>query len=412
MTRTTRLLLPLAIVAGALAIFAYLAATRPQLARDRPDEKVWTVAVAEVRFGDVRPELRLYGEVVAGREADLRSLVAGTVVQIGAGLVEGGVVRRGDLLLITDAFDYRAALDERTAQLAEARAKLDEFAARHEGERVTLALNRDQLALRDRDAERARTLRARGTVSDKFFDNAEMAALQQRQLVAAGSQRVAAEAARVAQQRAAIERLEVALRRARRDLANTRLGAPFDGFVFDVTAAEGKRFGVNDRVARLVDADHLEASVSLSDAQYGRIFAAEGTLIGRPLRVRWRVGGETLAYDAVVARAGARIAAQSGGVEVFASLMTDGLSTPLRPGAFIEVSFPDRVYHNVARLPESALNGETVYVVASDRLEARRVTIAAHEGGAVIVSGDLAAGERVVTTRFPEIAPGLKVEVR
>ena len=412
MTRTTRLLLPLAIVAGALAIFAYLAATGPQLARDRPEEKVWPVAVAEVRFGDVRPELRLYGEVVAGREADLRSLVAGTVVKIGSGLVEGGVVRRGDLLLVTDPFDYRAALDERTAQLAEARAKLDEFTARHQGERATLALNRDQLALRDRDAERARALRVRGTVSEKFLDNAQMAAMQQRQLVAGGTQKVAAEAARVAQQHAAIERLEVAARRARRDLAQTRLSAPFDGFVFDVAAAEGKRLGVNDRVARLIDADRLEASVYLSDAQYGRILAVEGTLVGRPIRVMWRVGGETIAYDAVVARAGARITAQSGGVEVFASLMTDGLQTPLRPGAFVEVSVPDRVYHDVARLPESALHGETVYVVASDRLEARRVTVAAHEGAAVIVNGDLAAGERVVITRFPEIAPGLKVEVR
>ena len=72
----------------------------------------------------------------------------------------------------------------------------------------------------------------------------------------------------------------------------------------------------------------------------------------------------------------------------------------------------DRRFDGVADLPATALFGpDTVYVVIDGRLQARKVDVAARAGERIFVSGDLADGERVVTTRFKEIAPGLSVEV-
>ena len=72
----------------------------------------------------------------------------------------------------------------------------------------------------------------------------------------------------------------------------------------------------------------------------------------------------------------------------------------------------DRRYSNVARLPDSALHGDTVYVVVGDRLAARRVEVVAYHGEDIVVRGDLVDGDRVTITRFTEIADGVKVEVR
>ena len=85
---------------------------------------------------------------------------------------------------------------------------------------------------------------------------------------------------------------------------------------------------------------------------------------------------------------------------------------PLRPGAFIEVEMPDRLYQNVVELPASALfDGNTVYVVEDERLRPKTVELVAAYGQEVLIHADLEDGQPVVTSRLAEIAPGLKVKV-
>ena len=209
-----------------------------------------------------------------------------------------------------------------------------------------------------------------------------------------------------------IKRLEAEVQQARRDLEETRLTAPFDGFLVDVGTEIGKRVSEGDRVARLIDANRLEARFHLSNAQFGRLREADGYL-DRPVRVVWRVGRAPLSFDAVIERISGEIDATSGGVDLFARIRDIAPEKSLRPGAFVEVYLTDRLYRNVVRLPESALYDEdTVYVAEGGRLKARRIEVLVRLGEDVLVRGAFEDGERVVTTRIPEIGPGLRVKVQ
>jgi hypothetical protein len=55
--------------------------------------------------------------------------------------------------------------------------------------------------------------------------------------------------------------------------------------------------------------------------------------------------------------------------------------------------------------------GDTVYVVVDGRLAPRRVEIVGRDGADAFIRGDYTADDRIVVTRFPEIGPGIKVEV-
>lgn len=406
-----RLLLPIPVIAVGVGGLVWLALTKPELSPNPPLERVWTVEAATVGYGEVQPQLTLFGEVVAGREVEMRALVAGQVVEVGPGFVDGGSVRAGDLLVAIDPFEYQAILDEQRAQLAEAEARLEEIETRRRAAAESLARDEEQLAVTARDLARIEKLHERGTVSARSLDDSIMAQSKQQQLVEAGRNAVAAENARLEQQRAVIARLEVAVRRARRDLAQTRVAAPFDGFLHGIQAELGKRVGVNDRLARLIDAARLEVSFHLSDAQFGRILEAERGFAGRPASVVWRTGRQSFTYAARVDRVSATIEAASGGVDLYARLLDARLESPVRPGAFVEVRIADRRYARVARLPESVLHGDVVYVIENGRLAPRVVEVAAREGGDILVAEGVAEGERVVTTRFSEIGPGVRVKV-
>ena len=93
--RFSKVVLPLAIIAVAVLGAVYMAKTRPRVAPQPLQERAWAVAAVPASPVDVRPEMRLFGTIVAGREVELRPLVAGRVVAVGANFVEGGVVRAG-----------------------------------------------------------------------------------------------------------------------------------------------------------------------------------------------------------------------------------------------------------------------------------------------------------------------------
>ena len=411
--RFLKITLPLLTLVGAVLVVGYLQATRPEIERTGPAERARPIAASTVQIADIQPAIDAFGEVVAQRDVELRALVAGPVVAVGENFENGGTVRAGELLVEIDPFEYRAAVTEAQAALAEARAQLAETRAEVGAEEAGLVEDRTQLALAERELDRREALLAKGTASEKTVDDALVRRSDRARALAATERRLAGLRARIARQEAVIARTGVALERAERDLANTRLVAPFDGYLTGVTAALGKRLGVNDRVVRLLDLARLDIRIHLSDADYGRLVSSAAGLRGRPVEVTWRAGDRNFPFRAVIQRADGEVDASSGGVRVFARIEQEASRVPLRPGAFVEVRIPDRVYRAAARLPETALvGGDTVYAVVDGRLEPRPVALLARVGNDVVVSGGIIEGESVATTRFPEIGPGVKVEVR
>ncbi len=406
-----QLLLPILVIAAGLAAYQYLKSTRPEVAKRTPKPAVFAVKTAPVVFQTIQPQLKLYGTTVAGREVEIRALVAGQVVSTNDALRDGGEIKKGATILGIDPFEYRQAIDEVDAQLVELNAKVSELEASLAVEQTTLRFAREQAALATADLERAEPLSRRGAVTERAVDERRQTVSQRRQAVATLENSVAVWQARIAQQKAAIQRLEANRRRAAQKLTETELKAPFDAYVTNVGAQVGRMVSVNDRVASLIDRNWIEVAFTVTDRQFGRLARGDDGLVGRKVEVRWNVGAKPFTYDAVIDRVGASVSAQAGGVQVFARITEPATGVGLRPGAFVEISVPDTRFKEVARLPGTAVfDADTVFVVADGKLDARKVNVLATTGEDVLVRGDIRAGEKIMTTRLS--LPGEGVRVR
>lgn len=400
------------ILAVALGAYFALKATKPEAAIQEIVEREWVVDTTLVSLGFVEPTLRLTGRIVAAREAELRPLTNGRIVEIGPNFYAGGIVKQGDLLVAIDTFDYEADAMDARAAVQEAKASLAETEAELKSNQALSRFDVEEVSLRKRELDRKRSLSGRGVVSAKSMDDASIAHLGARQTQVGRQQTIARLKAEVDRLEASVVRAEVSLSRAERRLAETRLIAPFDGILVDVSAAIGKRVGDNDRIARIVDGDHLEALFHVSDAQYGRL-AAAGGVKGRPAEIIWRTGQSSIRFAATLERVQGEFDAASGGVWVYAPIQDAETFNGLRPGAFVEAETPDIRYGNAARLPEAAVHdGARVYVLQDGRLAEREIQVLGRDSGDVVVAGDLRDGDAVVTTRIPEIGQGLKARPR
>ena len=118
--RTTKVLLPLGIVALAVAVALAMVNSRQPLAKAEAAPllpKVRTVAVA---LGEVTPSIVAHGNVTARHELELVSEVSGRVEWIAPEFEPGQLVATGQVLVRIDAINYRLALAEARAALASA----------------------------------------------------------------------------------------------------------------------------------------------------------------------------------------------------------------------------------------------------------------------------------------------------
>lgn len=403
-------LLALAIIVAAVMGLNRLVATKPDVPKRPVQEKSYAVETVTLALGDHAPAINVFGETAAGREVDLRALVGGEVMEIHPNLKAGGQVAQGDVLVAIDRFDYDGAVTEAQANLAEAKAALVESTGRVRLETANLVRAQEQLEFAERDLRRAEELLGKGAVTERTVDDRKLLVSQRQQALERTQNTLSLEEAKVVQQTATIERQEWRLQNAQRQLDNTILRAPFDAIVRSEAAELGRLVSVNDAIVSLYSSDEFEVRFTLSDNQYGRLLAESGTVVGRPVEVTWFLGNKPVTYPAVVSRIGADVASTRGGVDLIATIDSADATVSLRPGAFVEVSLSDQVYHDSFKVPETAYYGEgTVYVVKDGRLEQRAVTALAIDDGSILVTGNLNPGETLLTTRVPEAGTGLLV---
>ena len=405
-------LLMLAILAGAYVAMERLLASKPvHTARPQVSAAVPVEAAAAIP-GDQRPAIRLYGEIAAARSVDIRPAVAGEIVSVTPGLQAGQRVEEDQILFSIDRFNYQGQLTEARANLAQTEAAIAQGSARIAAEREQLEFAQSQLELARADLERAGQLSKSGALTAKQVEDRELIVSQRDQAVSTRRNNLLIEQAGLDQQIATRDRLAWGVRQAERNLENTVVTAPFSGVVRSSDIEAGRIISANEVAVSLYDDTALDVRFTLTDAQYGRVATDSDPLIGRDVDIVWTVGGIDYAYRAKVVRIGAEVASARGGVDVYARLQDGESAVQIRPGAFVEVTVPDRLYREAYRLPETAIyDAGAVYIIADGALQRREVKVAAFDGADVIVTEGLSRGDRVLTTRLSRIENGLKVVV-
>ena len=405
-----KLFIPLGVLLLSILVAGMLKATKQEASISAHEQRVWSVDAVPVKIDDVRPRLRLYGEVVAGHEINLRSLSVGVVASVGANFVDGASVKKGEKLLFIDPFAHSRRLSEQKALLAEAQSRNSELSASKESVVRLLEEETRQLDIIERDFRRYEQLKA-GVVSEQTMDEKHLAVSRARGSVLSRNQQLLSIGAQIDQQQAIIERYRAVMERAEEDLKDTKVFAPFDGYLTDIRAAKGMHLNIGDPLAKLIDVGRLEVKVFLSNAQFGRVFSESPIVL--PLEVTWNVGDKKFVFDGVVDRMESQIDSSLGGVHVYARLKREASEGLLRPGAVVNILAQDRLYEQVARLPEGVLHDDQiVYVVAEGRLNKRSVSLVGRDDNYVLVQGELAEGELVAVTRFDGTMDGLSVKVQ
>lgn len=372
-------------------------------------ERVFAVNVVTLEPQSIAPIMTVFGELSSQRSLDLRSPVGGTVMEADVTLVEGAIVKAGQIIAQIDPFEAQSALDSVRADLQDAEAELRdaERSLLLSGDELTAA--QSQAALRADALERARDLRTRGVGTAAAVETAELAASTADAAVLSRRQSVAQAEARIDQATTRLARARITVSEAERTLENTRVVADFDGALSEVGVIPGGRITANERIAQLVDPSALEVAFRVSTSQYARLLDGGGGLLNAPVSVGLDVSGVDLIATGQITRESAAVGEGQTGRLLFAKLET---ASGFRPGDFVTVRIEEPILERVAQVPATAVAADnTVLVVGDeDRLTSADVNLLRRQGDDVIITIRGLAGQTIVAERSPLLGEGIKVD--
>lgn len=400
-----RVVLPLAILAAAVALFLWLRATKPVQPAPQPREKVWQVEVLDAVPQRRQPLLTLYGQVETPLRVSPAAPAAGVVSELAARA--GQRFRAGTLLLALDDRDFAPAVAQAQADLADLDAQLVAERLRIAADRDALAQERELLVLAEAAVARATRLKRQELGSDSALDDARSALSRQQLALTTRQYTVDSAAARLQQLAARRARQQALLTTAELARERSRVSAPFDGIVAAVHVAPGDRVQTGTTLLDLYPVDQLEVRARIPQP-YQEVLLADLER-GTPLRARARVGGRDLELPLL------RVAgvADPSGLDAFFGLPP---TAGARLGSLLELALLRTAVDDAIAIPYQALYGNgRIYLLRDGRLVGVDVEVlgpAATGDAALVLVRDraIAAGDRVVVTHLPNAIDGLPVQ--
>lgn len=239
---------------GVLGLFGFaayaLVATAPQPEAVLTDLPSLTVEAYTVVRKDIAPHAAFTGRLQPRRSAALRFEVSGQLLHRAA--EPGMTVSAGDTLLVLDDRDFKDRV-----RTAEAELRLEESGIERDRVRLEQAtrhreLQREEVTRHTRLGERSLLSQSSLNAAEQKLTELESRVAELTHSVETGGQRLALKQAKFDQ--------------ARRDLARTRLTAPFDGRVNTVLAEVGDRITGDQTVVSVVDVTELDFYVEVDGA--------------------------------------------------------------------------------------------------------------------------------------------------
>lgn len=374
-----KIILPILIIFLAILVAVAMISMRKPPEKEEVVERALLVEAKDVVRENVEFVIRSQGEVRAKNYTRISAQVSGKVVEITALFQPGRFFTKGDVLLRLERDDFETDLKLASAELARAKASLDEEVAR-------------------------------GKVAEEEWRSVN------NQAPALGLRKP-----QLAREQANVKAAEANYERALRNLARTEIRAPYNGLVISRDVDVGQFMPVSGVVGQVSSTDVAEVRLPLTNTDLAFIDFSTSVSPNNPVTLNANVAGEERFWQGRLVRSEGVMDSASRVIHAVVEVndpyglnVTDNNSVvPLRFGQFVKAEVAGTRSEDVVVLSRNLLRLDGSVLTVSDNLEIKIVPVQVVRSDArqVYIGSGLEAGDKVIVSAVPNPYNGMKVRL-
>ncbi|MCH9751154.1 MAG: efflux RND transporter periplasmic adaptor subunit [Alphaproteobacteria bacterium] len=377
-------LVVLALAGMGAAAFMTIQVLKPE--PEQADEKFAGLSVfaERVQREDLNFTVKAQGEVRPQREIVVAPQIAGRIAFVSPDFIDGGFIRRGQVLVRLETADYQLAVVRAQSGVASAEQRLAREVAEAEVARQDL----DNLGITD-------------------------------------SSPLARREPQMAEAQAALESAKAQLADAELALSRTAVVAPFDGRVREETVDVGQFASPGQSLGRVFATDVVEVALPITDAQLGQLgiplaFAETASAKGPRVIFSAPVGGIERQWEGRVTRSSAAVNSQTRLINVIAELNDpygagSDNGAPMAPGLFVTAEVDGTRIENLLVAPRSAIRGGNNIFIGEPEDGALRIfpvdLVYSSSDGAWFRSNDVEVGDLAIVSPIRGSNDGMSITI-
>ena len=386
-SRLKQLVISLSIIALGILLTIILIKSRRPPQRKEQEIIAPLVMVKQLKAKDIQMVIRAYGTVSPKVEVDIVPEVSGKVVSVNSDLKAGGLIPAGDQILQIDERDYKFAVQQTNAVVADAQVKLE----------IEMA-----------EAEVAR----------REWEQLHPDTKPNSPLVLRESQ--------VRKAKAALESAKAQLATAQLRLERTSLSLPFDALIISEKVDLGQYMVAGQPVAVAYGIDSVEIKIPLEDEELAwfDIFEDSTSLNSNralsrktPAVVKADFAGAEHTWKGYVTRTTGQVDKMSRMISVVVEVpkpfeRSNG-RPPLLPGIFALVLIEGKVLKNAMAVPRDAIHDSNkVWIVKDGSLHIEALDIVRADKDFAYAMARVDQNATIVTSSLDTVVEGMKVRTQ
>lgn len=379
MKRALKIILPIVIIAIAVAMTVYQINNKPIPEKKEKKKVLPVVRIEEAAAADFYHTAEGFGTVQAARTMNMVNDVAGRTVFVNPQLKAGAVFRKGEILYEIERTPYEASLASAVAAQRSA-----EYSMSKTEQEAEVSVKEWEIWNSTADRAKAPNPLVR----------------YEPQLSSA---------------RAVVDSAKKAVAKAQSDLEKTIYRAPFDCAVSSETVETGMVIKSGESVGTLVGISEYEAVVPVaSKDEAGIILSTDGRKASQA-DVVLTEGSRSWTWKGFASRVLPDADTKTGMAKIVVSIPNPNINADGRPsltiGSSVACTIRGRKVSGLISIPKEGLRqNNTVWVLEKGTLRIKQVESAGQFGGKIFLNSGVNAGDKIIINRVQGAVDGMQVK--
>tara|TARA_Y100001956_G_scaffold80460_1_gene95702 strand:+ start:4402 stop:5712 length:1311 start_codon:yes stop_codon:yes gene_type:complete len=414
----------------AVGIFILITAVKmkPELPVKPAGDRARLVETVPLELRAIAPVAIGFGKVTPKVEWKAIAEVTGKIVYRNPMLQKGQVLQAGTEVLRIDPLDYKLKLVQAQADFKSSQTSLAKLNQEEANLKQTLKIEKNRLAIANKELERKQNLRKKGLTSQSDVDQQEQSTLAQRKLVLDIENQIGLmpDEKRVAEAIVKVNSSKV--EEAQRSLEKTIVTLPYDLRISEVEVEQDQVVNLQQTmiIAHGIDVMEVEAQLSIHDmhtlaSSIGE-FSRDDTGIPKPdttfieARVELSSGNVKASWPAKVSRISETVDPNQATAGVILEIQQDyrnlnpTSAPPLVNGMFVR-AFIEGQENPSWVIPERALHGDKIYLLnGNNQLEIKQIEVLYRRDNQVVIDGEIEQGQKLIINDLLPAIEGMQLK--